>query len=106
MTGSLRPDPHSWVTGCASTLIAGFGTAKRGGRGEAPAGSPRSVPVGRIVLAVRGRGRLSLRRGDEVVATGHLSRDEPLEIGDRLEIGGQLGIVRTTEPLLGEREMR
>jgi hypothetical protein len=30
----------------------------------------------------------------------------PLEIGDRLEIGGQLGIVRTTEPLLGEREVR
>jgi len=41
-----------------------------------------------------------------VVATGHLSRDEPLEVGDRLEIGGQLGIVRTTEPLLGEREVR
>ncbi|HEX4324172.1 MAG TPA: hypothetical protein VHZ77_06015 [Gaiellaceae bacterium] len=50
--------------------------------------------------------RYELRRGDEVVATGHLSRDEPLEIGDRLEIGGQLGIVRTTEPLLGEREVR
>jgi hypothetical protein len=50
--------------------------------------------------------RYELRRGDEVVATGHLSRDEPLEIGDRLEIGGQLGIVRTIEPLLGEREVR
>jgi hypothetical protein len=50
--------------------------------------------------------RYELRRGDEVVATGHLSRDEPLEIGDRLEIGGQLGIVRTTELLLGEREVR
>jgi hypothetical protein len=50
--------------------------------------------------------RYELRRGDEVVATGHLSRDEPLEVGDRLEMGGQLGIVRTIEPLLGEREVR
>jgi hypothetical protein len=36
--------------------------------------------------------RYEFRRGDEVVATGHLSRDEPLEVGDRLEIGGQLGL--------------
>jgi hypothetical protein len=50
--------------------------------------------------------RYELRRGDEVVATGHLSRNEPLEVGDRLEIGGPLGIVRTTELLLGEREVR
>lgn len=50
--------------------------------------------------------RYELRRGDEVVATGHLSRDEPLEVGGRLEIGGREGIVRTIEPLLGERELR
>jgi hypothetical protein len=50
--------------------------------------------------------RYELRRGDEVVATGHLSREEPLEVGARLEINGQLGIVRTIEPLLGERELR
>jgi hypothetical protein len=50
--------------------------------------------------------RYELRRGDEVVATGHLSREEPLEVGDRLEIGGQPGIARTIEPLLGEQELR
>ena len=50
--------------------------------------------------------RYELRRGDEVVATGHMSREEPLEVGDRLEINGQLGIVRTIEPLLGDRELR
>lgn len=50
--------------------------------------------------------RYELRRGDEVVATGHLSREEPLEVGDRLEVGGQLAIVRTIEPLLGEPELR
>ena len=50
--------------------------------------------------------RYELRRGEEVVATGHLSREEPLEVGSRLEINGQLGVVRTIEPLLGERELR
>ena len=44
--------------------------------------------------------RYELRRGDEVVATGHLSREQPLEIG------GQSGIVRAIEPLLGEHELR
>ena len=47
-----------------------------------------------------------LRRGDEVVATGHLSREQSLEVGDRLRIGGREGIVRIVEPLLGERELR
>ena len=50
--------------------------------------------------------RYELRRGDEVVATGHLSREEPLEVGERLEVNGQLGIVRTVEALLGDRELR
>jgi hypothetical protein len=50
--------------------------------------------------------RYELRRGDEVVATGHLMREEQLEVGDRLEINGQPGIVRTIEPLLGEHELR
>jgi hypothetical protein len=36
--------------------------------------------------------RYELRCGDEVVATGHLSREEPLG--------------RTVEPLLGEQELR
>jgi hypothetical protein len=50
--------------------------------------------------------RYELRHGDEVVATGHLSREQPLEVGDRLEIGGQRGFVRTIEPLLGDQELR
>jgi hypothetical protein len=50
--------------------------------------------------------RYELRRGDEVVATGHLTRELPLEVGDRLVIGGQPGIVRRVEPLLGEQELR
>ena len=50
--------------------------------------------------------RYELRRGDEVIATGHLNRERPLEIGERITIGGQAGIVRTIEPLLAERELR
>lgn len=50
--------------------------------------------------------RYELRGGDEVVATGHLSREQPLEVGDRIEVGGQRAIVRTIEPLLGELELR
>jgi hypothetical protein len=53
-----------------------------------------------------GNYRYELRRGDEVVATGRLTREEPLEVGDRLLIGRREGIVRTIEPLLGERELR
>jgi len=49
--------------------------------------------------------RYELRDGDEVVATGHLRREQPLEVGDRIEIGGQPAIVRTIEPLLGEPEL-
>jgi hypothetical protein len=50
--------------------------------------------------------RYELRCGDEVVATGHLNHEQPLDVGDRIEIGGQAGIVRTVEPLLGELELR
>src|SRR5205823_565180 len=50
--------------------------------------------------------RYELRSGQEILATGHLSHEQPLEVGDRIEIGGQPGIIRTIEPLLGEPELR
>jgi hypothetical protein len=50
--------------------------------------------------------RYELRRGDEVVATGHLSREQPLEAGERIEIAGHAGTIRTIEPTLGGRELR
>jgi hypothetical protein len=50
--------------------------------------------------------RYELRRGEQIVATGHLSREQPLVVGERLTIGSREGIVRTVEPLLGEREQR
>jgi hypothetical protein len=31
--------------------------------------------------------RYELRRGDEVIATGHLHHEQSLEVGDRIQIG-------------------
>lgn len=50
--------------------------------------------------------RYELRRGEEVIATGHLSHEPPLEVGERVTIGRYAGIVRAVEPLLGEQELR
>ena len=50
--------------------------------------------------------RYELRRGEEIVATGHLTPDTPLEVGDRIVIGRSEGIVRAIEPTLGESEHR
>jgi len=47
-----------------------------------------------------------LRNGDEVVATGRLTTEEPLSEGDEVAIGGRRGVVHAVEPLLGEREQR
>ena len=41
-----------------------------------------------------------------MIATGHLTREQPLEVGDRISIGGRTGTVRGIEPLLGEYELR
>jgi hypothetical protein len=50
--------------------------------------------------------RYELRRGEEIVSTGHLSREQPLQVGERVVVGGQAGIVRAVEPSLGELELR
>lgn len=50
--------------------------------------------------------RFELRRGDEIIATGHLSPDEPFEVGDPVTIGRLEGIVHAIEPLVGEPELR
>ena len=39
-------------------------------------------------------------------ATGHVGREQPLEVGERVEIGARAGIVRSVEPVLGEQELR
>jgi hypothetical protein len=49
--------------------------------------------------------RYELRRGDEVIATGRLTRERALEVGERIAIGGRPGVVRSIEPVLAEREL-
>ena len=39
------------------------------------------------------------------MATGRLNYEQPLEVGDRIEIGGQHGIVGTIEPDLREHDL-
>jgi hypothetical protein len=50
--------------------------------------------------------RYELKRGEEVLATGHLNRDTALNTGDRVSVNGRVGIVRLIEPQLGEPEQR
>ena len=50
--------------------------------------------------------RFELHRADEIVATGYLSLEAPLEVGDPIRIGRREGIVRAIMPVLGEREAR
>ena len=52
------------------------------------------------------RYRYELRHRDATLATGHLTREEKLQIGDRLEIAGSRGIVHSIKPVLGEHELR
>ena len=50
--------------------------------------------------------RYELRGGDEVVATGLVTRERPLAPGDWTDLGGLSGVVRSVEPILGEAEVR
>jgi hypothetical protein len=50
--------------------------------------------------------RYELRRGGEILATGHFASDEPLEVGQAIAIGNADGVVRSIEPMLGEAELR
>ncbi len=49
--------------------------------------------------------RYELRRGEELIATGRLTRERALEVGERIAIGGRPGVVRSIEPVLAEREL-
>jgi hypothetical protein len=49
--------------------------------------------------------RYEFRRDDEVIATGHMTRERALEIGEEITIGKSAGIVRSIEPRLGETEL-
>ena len=50
--------------------------------------------------------RYEVRRGAQLVATGRMSNDRPLEVGERVKLTGQLGVVRSIEPVPGGGELR
>jgi hypothetical protein len=50
--------------------------------------------------------RYELRHGDEIIATGHLSLDQQLHVGEEIAIGPNRGTIKTIEPLLATRETR
>ena len=56
-------------------------------------------------VSVSFRYRYQLRRGDEVVATGHISFEHQLEVGERVEIGGSAGLVHSAAPTLHDLEL-
>ena len=49
--------------------------------------------------------RYELRRGDEVIATGRMTRERALEVGERITLNSRPGVVRSIEPVLSEREL-
>ena len=52
------------------------------------------------------RYRYELRKRGEVLATGYLDNAEELEVGQRIEVAGSIGLVREIEPALGGGEFR
>jgi hypothetical protein len=50
--------------------------------------------------------RYEVHRGTEVIATGHMTCEQPLVIGESITIGSRPGRVRSVDPILHERRMR
>jgi hypothetical protein len=44
-----------------------------------------------------------LRRSEEIVATGHVTYEQPVEIGGRITVASREGIIREIIPILGQR---
>jgi hypothetical protein len=47
-----------------------------------------------------------LRRGDQIIATGRLTWDHQLDVGDEMTIGRHRGLVQAIQPLLASRDYR
>jgi hypothetical protein len=50
--------------------------------------------------------RYELRRGDDIIATGHISWEDDLNVGDEITIGRHRAFVDTIEPVLRTNEKR
>ena len=47
-----------------------------------------------------------LREGGQVVATGRLMREQPFDVGERIELNDRVGTVRSVESTLDPHERR
>ncbi len=50
--------------------------------------------------------RYELREGDVIIATGHISYEVPLELGDLVTLGKTRGVVRDLGPRVAGGEVR
>jgi hypothetical protein len=50
--------------------------------------------------------RYELRDGKKTILSGHLGRMEPLEVGDRVDLGGLEATVVAIEPVAGDLQLR
>ena len=47
-----------------------------------------------------------LRRGDQIIATGHINHDQPLEVDEHIAVAGHTGTVREIIPGIGHNPVR
>jgi hypothetical protein len=52
------------------------------------------------------RYQYELRSSDRIIATGHLSWEHALQVGDEITIGGHRAVVETVAAVLGSSEKR
>jgi hypothetical protein len=52
------------------------------------------------------RYRYELRRGNDLLATGHITFDHQLEVGERVEMGGSTALVESLQPTLHDQELQ
>ena len=50
--------------------------------------------------------RYEARRGDQIIAAGHITQETALEVGDRIASGRNHGTVREIEATLADGELR
>lgn len=97
----LLAEGHTLVSSAQATrhLAGELREAARALRGEARQQQARARR-----LQVTRDYRYELRQGETTLATGHLREVEPLEVGDRVDVGGVGGTVVAVEPVVGDHE--
>jgi hypothetical protein len=97
----LLAQGHALLSSAQSTrdLSGELREAARALRGEARQQKARAKR-----LQVTRDYRYELRHGETTLATGHLREVEPLEVGNRIDLGGVGGTVVAVEPVVGDHE--